>query len=355
MSTFRPLLIFWACILGLLAGTAVTLQFIGPSVQPPARIGRAPPKLVLEEDRPAQALPSQPDPAPALKMTLSAIPEPSPLLQEPAPDWPGRTLPRIDANGRAPRTMYAAGFDPAERHPRVALVIDGAGLDRALTAQANRTLPAAVDFAFSAYVPQADGARLAGEARAQGRECLVSIPMEPNGYPTAEEGDRSLLTGADPAQLRVNLEWALSGVPGCVGATGASDGMGGERFAGSRQSFQDVLEAVTARGLLYLDPRPGARLPDAAPVMPYVAELVIDRETGPDLPADAQAIDRNLAALEQVAARQGSAIGLAGPPTPVLLDRVTVWAHGLAARGLVLAPLTALVPPRRPASPGAPK
>ena len=350
MTSFRPLLIFWACILGLLAGTAVTLQFMGPSLQPPIRHGRAPPKLVLQEDQPARALPSTSNPVPALRMTLSAIPEPDPGLQQPAPDWPGRTLPRIGENGRKPSVTYAAAFDPAERHPRVALVIDGAGLDRALTAQADRTLPAAVDFAFSAYVPLADGVRLASQARVQGRECLVSIPMEPNGFPTAEEGDRALLTGADPARLRLNLEWALSGVPGCVGATGASDGMGGERFAESRQAYADVLAAVNARGLLYLDPRPGAE-PSAAP---YVADSVIDRETGPEMPADAQTIDRNLAALEQVAARRGAAVGVAGPPTPVLLDRIAVWAHGLAARGLVLAPLTA-IPPRQPALAGASK
>ncbi len=354
MTTFRPLLIFWACILGLLAGTAVTLQIIGPPAPRVVTNVKVAPRTPHQE-QPARALPSTPDPPPPLKMTLSAIPDPSPSLQEPAPDWPGRSLPRIDAAGRPPSVTYAAAFDPAERHPRVALVIDGAGLDRALTAQANRTLPAAVDFAFSAYVPQADGARLAGEARAQGRECLVSIPMEPNGFPIAEEGDRSLLTGADPVQLRLNLEWALSGVAGCVGATGASDGMGGERFAESTQAYADMLEAVAARGLLFLDPRPGATPPDAASSSPYVADAVIDREAGPESPADAQTIDRNLAALEQAAARHGAAIGIAGPPTPVLLDRVAVWAHGLAARGLVLAPLTAIHQLHPPSLAGQPR
>jgi polysaccharide deacetylase 2 family uncharacterized protein YibQ len=77
-----------------------------------------------------------------------------------------------------------------------------------------------------------------------------------------------------------------------------------------------------------------------------VVDVIVDpRDTQGD-PADAQAIDRNLAALEAVAARRGAAIGLAGPPRPVLLDRIAVWAHGLAARGIVLAPLTAIPAPR---------
>ena len=351
LTTFRPLIVFWCCVLALLAGTALALQFIGPPqrpvAKPPLPVAAAP-VTPPEPAAPARAVASKPDPAPALKMTLASIPDPDPALQEPAPDFADRMLPRIGAKGRAPAAFYAAAFDPAERHPRVALVIDGAGLDRALTAQANRMLPAAVDFAFSAYVPPADGVRLARDARRLGRECLVSVPMEPSGFPTEEEGDRSLMTGSDPGQLRMNLEWALSGVQGCVGATGGSDGMGGERFADSRQAYGDVLGAVAQRGLVYLDPRPGAAPPDVAPALPYVADVVLDASSGPDTPADAQAIDRNLAALEQIAARRGAAIGLAGPLTPVLLDRVSVWAQGLAARGLVLAPLTALPPPRRP-------
>ena len=131
--------------------------------------------------------------------------------------------------------------------------------------------------------------------------------------------------------------------------------MGGERFAESTQAYADMLEAVAARGLLFLDPRPGATPPDAASPGLYVADVVIDREAGPESPADAQTIDRNLAALEQAAARHGAAIGIAGPPTPVLLDRVAVWAHGLAARGLVLAPLTAIHQPHPPLLAGQPR
>ncbi len=372
MKAFRPLLLFWAAIFGVLAGGVGALQVLGPvppdklapivarrlvaapapAASVPAPVALPPPVASAAVPEPARLPPSVANPAPPTAMVTGAIPEPDPHLQEPAETLPGRVLPRVDDSGHTPETLYAAAFDPAERHPRVALVIDGAGLDRALTEQANLTLPAAIDFAYSAYAPTAAADELATAGRRLGRECLMSIPMEPNGFPANEEGNRALLTGADPDEMRQNLEWALSNVQGCVGGTGASDGMGGERFAASEQSFGDLLTALSRRGLIYLDARPGASAPtDDAPGrrLPYVADLIVDHATGPGEAVDAHTIDLNLARLEEVATHRGSAIGIAGPLTPVLLDRVAVWAQGLAARGLVLAPLTA-IPAPAPAS-----
>jgi hypothetical protein len=382
--SFRPLAIFWVAILSLAGAGAIALQVAGPLPPPgkPMAAGKVAGAAVKvagvaaagpgakgsgakepgakepgakelgakEPGAPAVAASqpaSTPNPAPPLPQTTAAIPDPDPAMQEPAIDFPGRLMPRIANSGRSPAVLYAAAFDPAERHPRVALVIDGAGLDRNVTEQALRVLPAAIDLAFSAYAPAAAAATLAQTARQQGRECLLSVPMEPSGFPAVEEGDKSLLVGADPEQNRQDLEWALSNVQGCVGATGGSDGMDGDRFADSRQAFADMLSAVDHRGLIYLDPRPGAPPPDLLPghKLPLVVDVVIDRRASGDEPADAQTIDRNLARLQQIAAAHGSAIGLAGPPTPVLLDRVAVWAHGLAAHGLVLAPLSAIPPP----------
>ena len=71
---------------------------------------------------------------------------------------------------------------------------------------------------------------------------------------------------------------------------------------------------------------------------------------GPEV-ADARAwrrgeIDRRLVGLERLAREKGSALGLAADVSPVLVDRVAAWARGLEARGLVMAPVTALI--RRP-------
>jgi polysaccharide deacetylase 2 family uncharacterized protein YibQ len=172
-----------------------------------------------------------------------------------------------------------------------------------------------------------------------------------------EEGDKSLLTGNSPEQNRNNLDWVLSNAQGCVGATGGSDGMEGERYAESRASFADLLSTFDHRGLLYLDARPGAPAldtPEAGRALPRDVDVVIDRAVSAGEPATADVIDRNLATLERLAAEHGSAIGLAGPPRPVLLERLAVWANGLAARHLVLAPLTAIPPPRPPTQDASP-
>jgi polysaccharide deacetylase 2 family uncharacterized protein YibQ len=336
MKSFRPLLNFWIFVLALLGGSGALLQYLGP------------PDHGLAAKRPHAAVITPPPAPAAVPEPAAIIAEPDPSLQEPAVELPDRMLPRIGDSGRAPAQAYAAAFDTSDKHPRIALVIDGLGLDRAMSQQVLRTLPRAIDIAFSAYAPPPVLDSLAREARHQGRECLVSIPMEPSGFPVIEEGDKALLTGNSPAQNRLSLDWVLSNVQGCVGATSASDGMQGERFAESMQSFTDLLSTLDHRGLLYLDARPGAPRPDVAPgrTLPLDVDVVVDRAASPEEPAGADTIDRNLATLERLAAEHGSAIGLAGPPQPVLLERLLVWANGLAARRLTLSPLSAIPPPR---------
>ena len=65
-----------------------------------------------------------------------------------------------------------------------------------------------------------------------------------------------------------------------------------------------------------------------------------------DEPGTRGEIDRRLAELEAVARDRGAALGLAGSVTPVLVERIAAWAQGLDARGLVLAPVSAMI--RRP-------
>lgn len=330
---FRGLAIFWGVVIVGIVGGAIGLEMMGPVPPPPAPPGERPENAA----RPPERRPT-------------TIAPPDLALEEASPDFAGRFLPVIAPDGRTAATLYAAPFDRADKHPRVALVLAGLGQDSTQTEHALADLPGAVTIAWSAYTPEAEQDRYAQRARETGHECLTAVPMEPSGYPLAEEGYRSLLTGADTEQNRQNLVWALSRFRGCVGATGASDGMMGERFAQAGLGFTDMLGDIGRRGLLYLDPRTGAPALAAAPAYLRIADVVIDAPAGPDQPAPADLIDRRLGLLVQIAAERGSAIGLAGPPKPVLLERLAVWVNALPARGLTLAPLSAMPVPQKSAT-----
>jgi hypothetical protein len=124
-------------------------------------------------------------------------------------------------------------------------------------------------------------------------------------------------------------------VAGYVGATGALGDMRGERFAEVADQMDSVLVTLAARGLLYVDPRPGAaRLPS---VWSRSVDVVIDDPPG------AAAIDARLADLEKRAHDTGTALGLIGAIRPITIEHLVAWAGNLAGRGYVLAPVSALV------------
>lgn len=317
---WRGLGLFWAAILIIAGAGAAILQVLGPP---------APPPPVVAEKAPAEPVspPSPPRP--------DRIPPPQAALLEPSKTSPPLMLPRVGPDGSVARVVYARPFDRADKRPRIALLVTGFGMSDADSRAAISTLPGPVTLAFSPYASNPDP--LLELCRSAGHETLISIPMEPQGYPLNDAGSHSLLAGAASAQNQANLDWALSRIQGYVGATGAMDGMRGERFADQAIGFEKLLDEVKRRGLLYVDPRPGRGGEKLAAVPGRAVDLVID-----DPPARAE-IEAKLAALERLAREKGSALGLAGPLRPVTVERLAVWARGLGDRGIALAPVSALV------------
>ena len=315
---------FWAAVLLIAALGAVVLQVLGPPAGPPVQA-------------PAQEAHSPPPPAsPAPAHAADdRIPAPDPALLEPSKAFPPAMLPHVAADGRMARLFYARPFDRTDKRPRIALIVAGLGMSDADSRAALDSLPGPVSLAFSPYAGNPDP--LLDLARARGHETLVSIPMEPQGYPLNDAGSRSLLTGVEPAKNRVNLEWALSRIQGYVGATGAFEGMRGERFADQGSLLAPVLQELGRRGLLYVDARPGRTGPPLTGAPNRSVDIVVD-----DPPARAE-IEGKLAALERLAREKGSAIGLAGPLRPVTVERIAAWTKSLEEKGIALAPVSALV------------
>ena len=160
--------------------------------------------------------------------------------------------------------------------------------------------------------------------------------MEPDNYPAYDPGPQTLLTSMSAAENLDRLLWILSRGTGYVGVVDFL----GSRFTTSAKHMRPILAAVKERGLLYLDSGSSPRS-----ISPRVAGQLNLSWAAASLTLDQRAsrteIDRNFALLEQRAKREKRAIGIASP-YPVSLERIATWARQLEARGIAIAPITAI-------------
>jgi polysaccharide deacetylase 2 family uncharacterized protein YibQ len=350
---WRGLGLFWILVLMVLAAGGGTLAWLGPPERtllvaapeaavpapPPAAAPPAPPppaEPVVEAAPPPPAPPPVPDGIPVGPTgPLRPIPASDNALLESGPYGP---LPKLGSEGRSSIRTYGRPFDRSEQRPKIGLIIGGLGMNADVTEQVIRRLPGGVTLAFSPYAQKPN--RLLDAARAKGMELLLSLPLEPTGYPLNNPGDRALLTGMPAAEIDARLAWLLSRFTGYVGAIGAVGPLRGERFAALSAMLGDLQADLHGRGLLYIDPRPGNRSPERA--WGRAIDLVVDE------PATRAEIERKLGQLERLAQERGVALGYAGEVSPVLVDRLATWANTLEQRGMVLAPITAML--KRPDS-----
>jgi polysaccharide deacetylase 2 family uncharacterized protein YibQ len=341
----KALGLFWLVLLLAGGGGATWLHLLGPPeptvAETPAPV-EEPPAVIA---RPAAPQPPQlpslppvvaPAPAPAAQAprpTSLAVAEPDPALTERLRDG---SLPRIADDGRAAWHTYARPFDQADRRPRIGILVAGLGISESATEQVIQRLPGAVTLAFSPY-----GLRLAefaAQARADGHEVLVGIPMEPVGFPLNDPGPYALLTSLPWGDNNTRLIWVLSRFPGYVGATNVlGPTLRGERFSASPESMRPFLEVLRSRGLMFIEARLGEAAPQGLPARGV--DVLIDER-----PMRAE-IDQRLADLERIARERGAALGLSGA-SPLAIDRLAAWTAGVEARGFVLAPASALASPQ---------
>lgn len=280
------------------------------------------------EEQHAAPVPSA-APPPATDVALS--PAPDPRLVERGRDG---SLPVIAPDGRQPWRVYARPFNDHTARPRVAIVVAGLGLRESTSAEAIETLPPDVTLAFSPYARNLDD--WAARSRRAGHEFLIQVPMEPVDFPTSDPGPKALMTDLTAADNRSRLEWSLSRTTGYVGVMTYM----GSRFTADAAAVRPTAEALRARGLMVLD----SRTADTS-VLPEIADQIgLPRAVATrfiDATPTRAAVDARLAELERYARQSGAAIGIAAD-YPGSIERIAAWSAGLADKGLVLAPVSAL-------------
>jgi len=336
---YRALGLFWAAVLAALAGGAGTLAWLGPVPEP--MVAEAPATPAPQAPAPVAEAPATPPPPPAPDPALAEPPRPDgpPVIAAPDPALLEASrhgaVPRLGPGNRSSVRAYARPFDRSDTRARIGIVINNIGLNAQFSEEAIRSLPGGVTLAFSPYAVRPD--RLQDLARARGMEMLVALPLEPAGFgQQADPGPQAMLTSLPLAENLDRLDWALSRIQGQVGAIGGLGSMRGERFAANAELLGSVQQALTRRGLLYLDPRPGA--PQPARAVGRGVDLLLDEPS-----AVRAEVERQLAILESLARQRRSAVGLANNPVPSVVAAIAAWAAGLEERGAVVTPVTVLI------------
>jgi polysaccharide deacetylase 2 family uncharacterized protein YibQ len=358
----RPLLAGAALVGLVLLGLVAWLALSGPPTPTGVTVAVAPAPEPPKPAAPVRVQPAAPQPA-APSATAETGAQPStgtlPGFNEgrallPAPDRDliekGKDgfLPIIGRDGRQSWQVYARPFDLADKRPRVALVVSELGPSPTSIDTAINHLPAAVSLAF---VPYRRGlGNWIEQARNAGHEVLLDLPMEPTTYPNDDPGPEALLTALDPPANLERLNWVMSQATGYVGFVALM----GSRFSTSHDDMLPILTSLQKRGLLYVDNRssPQTVVPDIATEIGLAASSA-NRQL--DSPADLSrpVIDKKLSELEDIAKHNGSALGITHP-YPIVMERIGVWAQSMEDRGVVLAPVSAIID-RSKMQPAAPK
>jgi polysaccharide deacetylase 2 family uncharacterized protein YibQ len=228
----------------------------------------------------------------------------------------------------------AARAPVADGQPVIALILDDLGLNRSGT-RAAIELEAPMTLAFMSYADRLTP--LLKRARRRGHELMLHFPMEPVGE-DIDPGPKALMVAHAPWEIRLFLEWGLARVPGIVGVNNHM----GSRFTAEPEAMAIVMEVLREKGLFYLDSRTTASDVGATSAaetgVPFLSrDVFLDHGE-----QDHQAVLAQLARLERIAHSQGHAIGI-GHPHETTLSAIEAWRQGLAARGVILVPVTEIL------------
>jgi hypothetical protein len=240
-------------------------------------------------------------------------------------------FPRPTPPGAARRATPPAG---AAGPPRIAILIDDLGNDRAAAARiASWPWPVA-----GAVLPGLPGSGPTARAlEDSGKEVLLHLPMEPQGYPAVRPGPGVVLRAQSDDEIVATLERDLATVPG---ASGINNHMGSAATADPRV-MRAVAAVLSRRGLFFVDSRTTTSTvardaAERARVPSTSRRVFLDDTQTPE------AVSRSFDELVRRAKEEGEALAI-GHPHPVTMDVLERELRDLPGKGVRLVRVRDLV------------
>ncbi len=226
----------------------------------------------------------------------------------------GTFLPKIGKNGEKPWAEYGKAETVQPNFYRVAVVINGLGLDSMVTNAAIESLPVNVSLSFSPYSLDLD--KQIKAARSIGHETYIDLLLPSKDFLKSDTGPLAMSVTA-PSEENINrLKKSLNvdaPIGGLIFQRGIVD-------AENPQRMQLLLKEISDMGLLAVDAtdEPFLEKITYAGLPRKKADIVIDSYfTRED-------IDKRLKEAEEIAKNNGSVLIVANPK-PVVLYAVRDW------------------------------
>ena len=247
---------------------------------------------------------------------------------------PAGRLPKTADDGRTPAGVYARPFANPEGRPTVSIILGGLGINHTHTRSAIEELPPEVTLSFAPSTRDLQG--WIDRARAVGHEVLLEVPME--AYETGSERPhpQMLSVNMGPDGIEAGLTRLLANASGYFGITNYQGG----RLARDEAAAGALTSLLASRGLAFIEDGslPRSVFPDAA----RNSSLRFSRADTPiDANPDGSDIQAKLLELETLSMERGAAVG-SGFAYPVTIDILKDWTDSLAAKGIALAPVSAV-------------
>lgn len=205
----------------------------------------------------------------------------------------------------APKPIRKLKQPPGDRVPKVAIILDDIGYDL-VAAQQFMALDTHLTYSVLPHGPYSRS--LAAQARAQGHEIMLHLPMEPTEFPAIDPGPGALLSRMSPDELISTLQLNLDMIPGLSGVNNHM----GSNMSTSPEQMRQIFSILKKHDLYYIDSRTTSQTvarSSAALLRLRFAERDIFIDHHEEEPFIRVQLDK----LIKRAQRQGYALGIAHP------------------------------------------